>query len=138
MEFEEEEYITNPSVNQYIDSMFMGLKSNQGYIDTLFDAPLSSLDPEPLWRTFSEVARKEILQKAGNDVLAFADYDKAVELQTAIAIQWPVVYYLEKLVAAGIVHRFEQSNGDVVHAVKELYKPILNAILMAEEVSEGS
>lgn len=127
----------HPHVDQYIETMYGNLKNSPGHIDTIFDASLSGLDEVVLWSTFHEIAYKEVFKRSSGDLSVFADYTEAVAMQTAIAVQWPIAYYLDKLEHAGIVHKFETVK-EVTYAVKEAYIPVLNMILTEVEISEGS
>ncbi len=123
---------------EYIELMFGNLSKAPGYIDELLDAPLSVLDPDLLWSTFYNVTEKEILFRSEGDLTFFNDYAQSVMLQTAICAQWPQQYYLEKLVSEGIIHKFEDGDNPATYAVKEIYRPILNTILIEVDNSVGS
>lgn len=126
------------TVEQYIRMIYGNVKMSVGYIDTMFDAPAGSLDQMVLWQTFHDIAYREIFARSSGEVSMFSDYDQAVMLQTAIAQQWPRAYYLDKLVSAGIVHKFETEKDVFTFAVKEAYSPILHTILTEVDISEDS
>lgn len=126
------------AVSQFIQAMFGNLKLSPGYVDVIFDCPYNTLDEGMLWTTFHDVAELEILKRSSGDLALYQDYNQAVMLQSAIAQQWPVTYYLEKLDQAGIVHKFETRKDQFTYAVKEDYIPVLNAILTEVEINESS
>lgn len=126
------------AVDQFIQAMFGNLKHSPGYIDVLFDSPLATLDEGVLWSTFHTVCTREIFKRSSGDLTPYSDYNQAIMLQTAIAQAWPITYYLDMLVQAGIVHKFETDPEDITYAVKEDYIPVLNAILTEVDIKEGS
>jgi hypothetical protein len=84
-----------------------------------------------------EVALREIYSKYNGDISSFSDINVATELQYSIASSWPEVYYLRKLAEEGYVYCFQDQGQEPVYAVKTVYSPILNTILIEDETLSG-
>lgn len=127
------------SVEQYISIMFNNATATPGYLGTVFNSREEDLDEDAVWDSFHRTAHDEIYKRSKGDLVLFSNYDHVLKLQEAILVRWPEDYYLNKLVNAGILHKFETSDKEVfTYAVKEAYIPLLNSILTEVDTMSGS
>ncbi len=127
-------------VEQYIASLYQGVLNAPNYIESLFGESYSHLDKEILKDTFNSVSYAQVFRHSPEGMVSvFSDYNTAVLLQNAIGSRWVLKYYLEMLVKEGIAHKIDTNvPGKFVYAVKEGYRPVLNAILVESLTNSGS